>query len=151
MKVLKTKKKGHQTICITEFSYGEKAPDSKENSDNVKISRNAKRILNKLLDTVFCKEARVYTIQTVSKYHIVKFLTLQFFYWFYIIFSLDGQIYVQYMVRPLPSVYLYNEFTHIKIPKNFIDMEQFAIDMKMLMDFQVTNCDKFFIKALLGY
>lgn len=107
------KKREHQTICITEFSYGEKAPDSKETGDNVKLARNAKRILNKLLGTVYCKDARVYTIQSVN-----------------------GQIYVQYMVRPFSSVYLYNEFTHIKIPKNFIDMEQFALDMKVLMDFQ---------------
>jgi len=113
LKVLKARKKKHQTICIIEFSYGEKAPDNKETGDNVKLARNAMRILNKLLDTVSCKEARVYTIQ-----------------------SANGQIYVRYMVRPLPSVYLYNEFLHIKIPKNFNDMEQLAIDMKALMDFQ---------------
>jgi len=65
------RKNEHQTICIVEFSYGKKAPDSKETKDDVKLARNATRILNKLLDSVPCKKARVYTIQCVSKYHNV--------------------------------------------------------------------------------
>ncbi len=63
------RKKEHQTICIVEFSYGKLAPENKEISDDVKLARNATRILNKLLDLVPCKKARVYTIQCVSKYH----------------------------------------------------------------------------------
>lgn len=87
------RKNEHQTICIVEFSYGKKAPDSKETKDDVKLARNATRILNKLLDSVSCKKARVYTIQCVN-----------------------GHIHIRYMVRPLPSVYLYDEFACIKIP-----------------------------------
>ncbi|CAG8672403.1 15748_t:CDS:10, partial [Funneliformis caledonium] len=113
LKVLKMRKKEHQTICIVEFSYGKKAPDSKETEDDVKLARNATRILNKLLDSVPCKKARVYTIQCVN-----------------------GQIHIRYIARPLPSIYLYDEFACIKIQNSFDDMEQFAIDMKMLMDFQ---------------
>ncbi|GBB96202.1 hypothetical protein RclHR1_02700004 [Rhizophagus clarus] len=113
LKVLKTRKKKHQTICIVEFSYGKKAPDSKKTGDDVKLARNATRILNKLLDSVPCKKARVYTIQCVN-----------------------GQIHIRYLARPLPSLYLYDEFACIKIPNSFDDMEQFAVDMKMLMDFQ---------------
>lgn len=40
------------------------------------------------------------------------------------------------MVRPLPSVYLYDEFVNLKLPNTFNDMEQFALDIKILMDFQ---------------
>ncbi|CAG8723305.1 3039_t:CDS:2, partial [Funneliformis caledonium] len=115
LKVIKMRKKEHQTICIVEFSYGKLAPENKEISDDVKLARNATRILNKLLDSVPCKKARVYTIQCVN-----------------------GQIHIRFMVRPLPSVYLYEEFVCIKIPTSFDDIEQFSMDMKMLMDFQ---CD----------
>src|SRR5687767_2025354 len=66
---LKTRKKDHQTIGIVEFSKGKKAPDSKDVDDKVKLSRNAMRILNKFLETISYKRARVYTIQYVSKYH----------------------------------------------------------------------------------
>ena len=90
MKVLKTRKKAHQTICIVEFSYGKKAPDSKETEDDVKLARNATRILNKLLDSVPCKKARVYTIQCVSKYHnmVKKVHGFTYSFQFYIIFFL---------------------------------------------------------------
>ncbi|CAB4426372.1 unnamed protein product [Rhizophagus irregularis] len=40
------------------------------------------------------------------------------------------------MVRPLPSVYLYNEFVNLMLPNTFNDMEQFSLDIKTLMDFQ---------------
>ncbi|GBB89549.1 hypothetical protein RclHR1_16270003 [Rhizophagus clarus] len=40
------------------------------------------------------------------------------------------------MVRPLPSIYLYNEFVSFKMPTSFDDMERFAKDMSTLMDFQ---------------
>ena len=43
------------------------------------------------------------------------------------------------MVRPLPTVYLYDEFVNLKLPNTFNDMEQFALNIKILMDFQVTN------------
>ncbi|CAB4426373.1 unnamed protein product [Rhizophagus irregularis] len=64
--VLKIRKKDHQTIGIVEFSRGKKAPDSKDVDDKVKLSRNAMRILNKLLETISCERARVYTIQCVN-------------------------------------------------------------------------------------
>ncbi|RIB27457.1 hypothetical protein C2G38_2160553 [Gigaspora rosea] len=75
----------------------------KDTDDQVKLSRNAKRILNKLLDKVPCEKARVYTIQSVNRNISIKF-----------------------MVRPLPSIYLYEEFVSIKIPTTFDDMEEFA-------------------------
>ena len=62
-------KKNSQTIIIIEFSFGQYAPMDKDTEDKVKLCRNAKRILNKLLDKVPCKDARVYTIQSVSEYH----------------------------------------------------------------------------------
>ncbi|CAG8633725.1 5566_t:CDS:10 [Funneliformis mosseae] len=48
----------------------------------------------------------------------------------------NGRIHIRYMVRPLPSVYLYNEFVNLKLPNTFNDMEQFSLDIKILMDFQ---------------
>jgi hypothetical protein len=83
----KTRKKDHQTIGIVEFSRGKKAPDSKDVDDKVKLSRNAMRILNKLLETISCERARVYTIQCVSKYHgTVENSWLYIFFSAYIIF-----------------------------------------------------------------
>ncbi len=41
------------------------------------------------------------------------------------------------MMKPLPSVYLFEEFGAIKIPTTFNDMEQFSKDMSILMNFQV--------------
>ncbi|CAG8746554.1 9617_t:CDS:2, partial [Acaulospora colombiana] len=49
---------------------------------------------------------------------------------------LDGEIRIRYMARPLPSIYLYDEFACIKLPNSFDDMEQFATDMAFLMNFQ---------------
>ncbi|GES89415.1 hypothetical protein GLOIN_2v1776381 [Rhizophagus clarus] len=106
-------KKFRQTIIIIEFSHGQYASADKETDDQVKLSRNAKRILNKLIDRVSCEHARVYTIQ-----------------------SINGNINIKYMVRPLPSIYLYEEFVSIKIPTTFDDMEEFAKSMSTLMDFQ---------------
>ncbi|CAG8608536.1 20013_t:CDS:2 [Gigaspora rosea] len=40
-------------------------------------------------------------------------------------------------MRPLPSVYLFEEFGTIKIPTTFDDMEQFSEDISVLMNFQV--------------
>ncbi|CAB4377806.1 unnamed protein product [Rhizophagus irregularis] len=45
---------------------GKKAPDSKDVDDKVKLGHHAMRILNKLLETISCKRARVYTIQCVN-------------------------------------------------------------------------------------
>ncbi|CAG8725168.1 9644_t:CDS:2, partial [Acaulospora morrowiae] len=112
LKVFQTKK-FTQTIIIMEFSYGQYASEDKDTDDQVKLSCNAKRILNKLLDKVPCEKARVYTIQSVN-----------------------GNISIKYMVRPLPSIYLYEEFVSIKIPMTFDDMEEFAKSMQTLMDFQ---------------
>ncbi|RHZ88062.1 hypothetical protein Glove_26g296 [Diversispora epigaea] len=113
LKVLKVKKENHRVIGIVEFSKGIKSPDSKDVDDKVKLGRNAMRILNKLLDTVPFEKARVYTIQCVN-----------------------GEIRIRYMVRPLPSIYLYDEFARIKLPNSFDDMEQFATNMAILMNFQ---------------
>ena len=43
------------------------------------------------------------------------------------------------MIQPLPSIYLYDEFACIKLPRTFDDMEQFAMEIAVLMDFQVTD------------
>ncbi|CAG8529401.1 11464_t:CDS:2 [Funneliformis caledonium] len=40
LKVIKMRKKEHQTICIVKFSYGKLAPENKEISDGVKLARN---------------------------------------------------------------------------------------------------------------
>lgn len=112
LKVLKVKNVNHQIIGIAEFSKGIKSPDTKDIDDEVKLGRNAMRILNKLLDTVPCEKARVYTIQCVN-----------------------GDIRIRYMVRPLPSVYLYDEFSCIQLPNSFEDMSQFATDEAILMNF----------------
>ncbi|CAI2191385.1 13032_t:CDS:10 [Funneliformis geosporum] len=111
LKVLKMRKKEHQTICIVEFSYGKKAPENKEISDDVKLARNATRILNKLLDSVPCKKARVYTIQCMDKsiYDI----------WF----------------DPSPQYIFTKSLCALKSQPPLMT-EQFAMDMKMLMDFQ---------------
>ncbi|CAG8508986.1 3831_t:CDS:10 [Ambispora leptoticha] len=113
LKVLNVKKENHRVIGIAEFSKGIKSPNTKDVDDKVKLGRNAMRILNKLLDTVSSEKARVYTIQCVN-----------------------GEIRIRYMVRPLPSIYLYDEFACIKLPNSFDHMEQFATEMAILMNFQ---------------
>ncbi|CAG8573636.1 16273_t:CDS:2, partial [Acaulospora colombiana] len=110
---LQVEKKNPQTIGIVEFSRGKKASKTKDIDDQVKLGRNAVRALNKLLEKVPCRKARVYTIQCVN-----------------------GRIHIRYMVRPLPSIYLYDEFACIKLPRTFDDMEQFSMDIAILMDFQ---------------
>ena len=67
---LQAEKKNPRTIGIVEFSRGKKASKTKDIDDQVKLGRNAVRVLNKLLEKVPCRKARVYTIQCVSKYHI---------------------------------------------------------------------------------
>ncbi|RHZ78154.1 hypothetical protein Glove_167g78 [Diversispora epigaea] len=84
LKVFKEKQK-KQAIIIIEFSYGRKAPN----------------------------KARVYLIQTVNGYIIIK-----------------------YFARPLPSIYILQRFASIKIPVSFYDFEQFAKDMVDLMSWQ---------------
>ncbi|CAG8683613.1 8967_t:CDS:2, partial [Acaulospora morrowiae] len=111
--VLNVKKENHRVIGIVEFSKGIKSPDTKDVDDKVKLGRNAMRILNKLLDTVPSEKARVYTVHCAN-----------------------GEIRIRFMVRPLPSIYLYDEFACIKLPNSFDDMEQFATDMAILMNFQ---------------
>ena len=45
---------------------------------------------------------------------------------------------IKYIVRPLPSIYILQQFIRIKIPVSFDDFEQFAKDMVDLMSWQVT-------------
>ncbi|CAG8601791.1 16912_t:CDS:2, partial [Acaulospora colombiana] len=112
-KVIKAKQK-NQAIIIVEFSFGRKAPLTKEDGDQVKLCQNSMRILNKLLQDVPKDKARVYLVQAVNGYIIIK-----------------------YLVRSLPSIYILQKFTHIKIPVSFDDFEQFAKDMADLMNWQV--------------
>ncbi|CAG8787917.1 15314_t:CDS:10, partial [Gigaspora margarita] len=106
-------KKDDKYIMIIEFSKGRKATEDKEMDDKIKLGRNAMRMINKLSDEVPCDKLRVYTVQCIN-----------------------GIIRIHYMVRPLPSVYLFEEFGTIKIPTTFDDMEQFSEDMSVLMNFQ---------------
>ncbi|CAG8568948.1 2276_t:CDS:10 [Ambispora gerdemannii] len=108
-KVIKTTQK-NQAIIIVEFSFGRRAPLTKEDNDQVKLCRNSMRILNKLLQSVPKDKARVYLIQAVNGYIIIK-----------------------YLVRPLPLIYILHQFARIRIPVSFDDFEQFAKDMAYLM------------------
>jgi hypothetical protein len=65
-KAIKTNK--NQAIIIVEFSRGRRTSSTKKDGDHVKLSRNAMRILNKLLESVPRDIARVYLVQTASKY-----------------------------------------------------------------------------------
>ncbi|CAG8592873.1 8610_t:CDS:2, partial [Acaulospora morrowiae] len=109
LKVIKATEKD-QVLVIVEFSFGRRAPLTKEDGDQVKLCRNSMRILNKILQGVPKDKARVYMIQTVN-----------------------GHIIIKYLVRPLPSIYILQQFTRIKIPVSFDDFEQFAKDMMDLM------------------
>ncbi|CAI2178565.1 2598_t:CDS:2, partial [Funneliformis geosporum] len=112
-KAIKTTQKS-QAIIIVEFSFARNAPEAKENGDQIKLCRNSMRILNKvLLQGVPKDKARVYLIQAVNGYIIIK-----------------------YLVRPLPSIYILQQFICIKIPVSFDDFEQFAKDMADLMSWQ---------------
>ncbi|CAJ0842573.1 17675_t:CDS:2 [Entrophospora sp. SA101] len=106
-------KKDDKFIMLLEFSKGRKATENKEMDDKIKLGRNAMRLINKLSDEVTCDKLRVYTVQCIN-----------------------GVIRIHYMMRPLPSVYLFEEFGAIKIPITFDDMEQFSKDMTILMNFQ---------------
>ncbi|CAG8771073.1 20162_t:CDS:2 [Gigaspora margarita] len=44
---------------------------------------------------------------------------------------------VQSFIRPLPSVYMLQRFMRTKIPVSFSDFEQFAKDIKELMNWQI--------------
>lgn len=68
IKVIKTKK--NQAIILFEFSYGRQAPLSKEDGDEVKLCRNSMQILNNLLQNVPKDKARIYLVQSASKYLI---------------------------------------------------------------------------------
>ncbi|CAJ0898950.1 7245_t:CDS:2 [Entrophospora sp. SA101] len=105
--------KDDKFIMLLEFSKGRKATENKEMDDKIKLGRNAMRLINKLSDEVTCDKLRVYTVQCIN-----------------------GVIRIHYMMRPLPSVYLFEEFGAIKIPITFDDMEQFSKDMTILMNFQ---------------
>ncbi|CAG8517324.1 1309_t:CDS:2 [Dentiscutata erythropus] len=110
-KVIKTKQS--QAVILFEFSYGRRAPESKEDGDEVKLCRNSMRILNNLLQNVPKNIARVYLVQ-----------------------SANGLIKIKYLVRPLPSIYILQTFTVIKIPVSFDDFEQSAKIMVDLMNLQ---------------
>ena len=61
--------KKSQAIIIVEFSFGRKAPETKEDGDQVKLCQNSMWILNKiLLQGVPKNKAHVYLIQAVSEY-----------------------------------------------------------------------------------
>ncbi|CAG8631413.1 1750_t:CDS:10, partial [Paraglomus occultum] len=111
-KVIKAVDKS-QAIIIIEFSRGRKTPTSKKYDDQVKMCRNSMRTLNKLLQTVPKNLARVYLVQ-----------------------SFNGFIEIKYLVRPLPTIYVLQQFLRIKIPVTFADFEQFSKDIICLMDWQ---------------
>jgi hypothetical protein len=133
-KVIRTKSK-NQVIIIIEFSSGRKASLTKELNDRVKLCRNAMRVLNDALQTIPREKARIYLVQFVSKYlikgreqNINTSLKTSF---------LDSYLKIEYLIRPLPSVYLLNRFMCTKVPETFDDFEQFAKDMVELINWQV--------------
>ena len=67
LKVIKTKR-NNQVIMIIEFSKGRKATTKKRDDDFVKLCRNAMRALNELLKNIPKEKAKIYFIQSVSKY-----------------------------------------------------------------------------------
>ncbi|CAG8596527.1 15904_t:CDS:10 [Gigaspora rosea] len=105
--------KGRIVIAIIEFSKGIQASLTKECDDHVKLCRNAMRNLNCLLQSVSKEKARIYLIQ-----------------------SANGYIKVEYLMRPLPGVYILDKFTEIKIPESFDEFEAFAEKFTELMNFQ---------------
>ncbi|POG75432.1 hypothetical protein GLOIN_2v1770077 [Rhizophagus irregularis DAOM 181602=DAOM 197198] len=104
--------------AIVEFSSSRKASFTKENSDHVKLCRNAIRILNFMLQTIPSKNARIYLIQFVNSYSYLK---------------------IEYLVRPLPSVYFLDRFVCTKVPETFDDIEKFTKDMVELISWQEIN------------
>ncbi|CAG8483342.1 5346_t:CDS:2 [Ambispora leptoticha] len=111
-KVISTRGKG-QTIVIIEFSRGRTTPMSKRDGDSLKLCRNAMRTLNVLLGKVPKERARIYLVQ-----------------------SFDGFVEIKYLIRPLPKIYMLQQFGRIKIPVTFSDFEQFSRDIICLMDWQ---------------
>ncbi|CAG8727714.1 13265_t:CDS:10 [Dentiscutata erythropus] len=105
--------KGRIIIAIIEFSKGIQASLTKKVDDHVKLCRNAMRNLNCLLQSVSKEKARIYLIQ-----------------------SANGYIKVEYLMRPLPGVYILDKFTEIKIPESFDEFEAFAEKFTELMNFQ---------------
>ncbi|CAJ0844668.1 485_t:CDS:10 [Entrophospora sp. SA101] len=104
-KVIRTKLK-NQVIIVVEFSSGRKASLTKEHDDHVKLCRNAMRILNAVLQTIPREKARIYLIQFVNSY-----------------------LKIEYLICPLPSVYLLDCLVYTKVPETFNDFEKFAKDM----------------------
>lgn len=51
-------------------------------------------------------------------------------------FFIDGLIQIKYLIRPLPSIYILQTFTIIKVPVSFDDFEQAAKIIVDLMNFQ---------------
>ncbi|PKY45756.1 hypothetical protein RhiirA4_460418 [Rhizophagus irregularis] len=92
------------------------APESKKDGDQLKLCRNAMRTLNKLLITIPKDRARVYLVQSFN--------------------GLDGFIEIKYLVRPIPSIYILQRFKRTKLPASFGDFEQFANDLKDLMNWK---------------
>ncbi|PKY59162.1 hypothetical protein RhiirA4_481679 [Rhizophagus irregularis] len=111
-KVLRTKLK-NQVIIVVEFSNGRKASSTKERNDHVKLCRNAMRILNAVLQTIPREKTRIYLVQFVNSY-----------------------LKIEYLIRPLPSVYLLERFMCTKVPETFDDFEKFSKDMAQLINWQ---------------
>ncbi|KAF0489576.1 hypothetical protein F8M41_022049 [Gigaspora margarita] len=106
-------KKNDKFIMILEFSKGRKASDNKEIEDQIKLGTNAKKLLDKLSEAIPCNKLKVYTVQCINR--VIR---------------------IRFMMKPLPSVYVSEEFGSIKILITFNDMEQFSKDMLILMNFQ---------------
>ncbi|RIB20579.1 hypothetical protein C2G38_2141096 [Gigaspora rosea] len=117
-KVIRTNLK-NQVIIVVEFSSGRKASLTKEHNDHVKLCQNAMRTLNVVLQTIPREKARIYLVQFVSNY-LIK----------------DSYLKIEYMIRPLPSVYLLNCFMCTKVPETFNDFKKFSKDMAELINWQ---------------
>ncbi|CAG8573497.1 13901_t:CDS:2, partial [Ambispora leptoticha] len=86
---------------------------SKKDGDLIKLCRNAMRTLNVQIRKVSKERARIYLVQ-----------------------SFNGFVEIRYIVRPLPTIYILEQFGRIKIPATFGNFEQFSKDMICLMDWQ---------------
>ncbi|PKC69582.1 hypothetical protein RhiirA1_455853 [Rhizophagus irregularis] len=52
---------------------------------------------------------------------------------------LDSYLKIEYLIRPLPSVYLLERFMCTKVPETFDDFEKFSKDMAQLINWQSKN------------
>nr|CAG8626455.1 416_t:CDS:2 [Entrophospora candida] len=96
-----------------------KMPESKKYNDYAKLCRSSMRLLNKVLE---------YVPKIMHEYISYNVLVC--------IVDNSGYIDIKYLVHPLPSVYLLNQFLRVKISVTFNDFEDFSKGMIDIMNWQ---------------